>query len=189
MEIETENFATKGTLGILRTCHAIYHEASIALFYSLNYRNLVFNEYGTGTFALLKRHPQNLPCCSNRKFDKHLEYPCKLDKILWERSYQSLTLELGSSDENLAVRRRWAFTDFMLTSKFTDGPLKVYSLTIVAGPNWKVPGFNEKDLVLTIFNGGLEIFGDITLKGFNPDEGGEILRLLVAMDKLYLRYD
>lgn len=188
VEIETKGHVPADNLAILRTCHVIYHEASLALLCSLRYRNLVFKEYEETSFAVFERRMEDLVSCHVQGFHKHLQYPCRTDEIEYEKKYQSITLELGSSDKLVALHRRWSFTNFMLTLKYTKGPLTVYSLTIVAGPNWKIPGFDEKDLVCTIFNGGLEILGDITLKGFNKEELGEIFRIAYGMGHFFLRH-
>ncbi|KAL4778481.1 hypothetical protein BJX76DRAFT_139365 [Aspergillus varians] len=53
-------------LDILRVSHTIYHEASIALYHSLSYRQLFLRTFGVYSANLLTHFPKPKPCCGNR---------------------------------------------------------------------------------------------------------------------------
>ncbi|KAK1149863.1 hypothetical protein N8T08_003419 [Aspergillus melleus] len=113
-------------------------------------------------------------CVSHHKY---LEYPCRTLPSAWKRSYGSMFLLLGSEDFNVALQRRWAFSEFITTLRMGE-PLKAYSLTVVANENWKIPGFDEKDLIKALFSGAFEFLGQLRFRGFNEEERNMLCRLV-----------
>ncbi|KAH8431324.1 uncharacterized protein LDX57_008985 [Aspergillus melleus] len=113
-------------------------------------------------------------CVSHHKY---LEYPCRTLPSMWKRSYGSIFLLLGSEDFNIALHRRWAFSEFITTLRMGE-PMRVYSLTVVANENWKIPGFDEKDLIKALFSGAFEFLGQLRFRGFNEEERSMLCRLV-----------
>ncbi|THC92003.1 hypothetical protein EYZ11_008533 [Aspergillus tanneri] len=134
-------------LAILRTCHAIYHETSIALYHSLSYR-----------------------------------------KLFLRTSFESVVFLLGASDFRVAVQRRWAFSEFITTLRMGE-PLKIYSLTIVVTENWKMPGFNETDLVKALLSGAIDFLGKLRFRGFTEEERKCLCQLVHSLKIQTLRIE
>ena len=57
----------------------------------------------------------------------------------------------------------------MFLTALQGAPLKIRSLTVVGGENWKIPGFDERD---SIFTGAFAFVEKIKFQGFSPDELG-----------------
>ncbi|KAI9036667.1 uncharacterized protein KD926_001562 [Aspergillus affinis] len=164
-------------LAFLSTCHTIYHECSIALYHCLSYRTLFLRTYGSYSADFFRRIPRPLKCCRCVTHHKYLEYPCRTPPSMWKRSYESIFLLLGSEDFRVALQRRWAFSEFITTLRMRE-PLKVYSLTVVVNDNWKLRGFDEKDLVKALFSGAFEFLGQLRFRGFNEEERNTLCQLV-----------
>lgn len=164
-------------LALLRTCHVIYHEASIALYHSLSYRTLFLRTYGSFSADFFRRTPKPLRCCRYVTHHKYLEYPCRTIPSVWKRSFRTIVFLLGSEDFKTALQRRWAFSEFITTLRMKE-PLEVYSLTVVVTENWNIPGFNESDLVKALFSGAFEILGQLRFRGFTEEERNRICQLV-----------
>ncbi|RHZ58740.1 uncharacterized protein CDV56_107962 [Aspergillus thermomutatus] len=169
-----------GDLAILRTSHVFYHEASIALYHSLGDRLLFFRNYGSKSVDFLRRQPTPLPCCRNRVFQQWLEYPCRNREIVWRRSFKSIVFLIGASEPLLAVQRRWAFAEFITTLRMRE-PLRVHELSVVVYNQWKIPGFDEGDLVRALFSGGIEFLGRLIFRGLAEDETTRLTQLIFAL--------
>lgn len=167
-----------GNLSILRVSHVIYHEASIALYYSLSYRKLFLRTFGDFSAKLLTRFPKRLPCC--RYEYKWTGMPCRSHKIGWHRPLGSVLLLLGSPDLKTASQRRWSFKRFIIALK-KKGPVQVHSLTIVVNNNWKMAGFDERILVLALFSGAFEFLGRLNLRGFTECERERLWKLILDL--------
>ncbi|KAF4267437.1 hypothetical protein KXV70_006665 [Aspergillus fumigatus] len=169
-----------GDLAILRTSHVFYHEASIALYHSLGDRRLFFRNYGSKSADFLRRQPTPLPCCRNRVFQQWLEYPCRNKEIVWRRSFKKIVFLIGASEPLLAVQRRWAFAEFITTLRMGE-PLRVHELSVVVYNQWKIPGFDEGDLVRALFSGGIEFLGRLIFRGLAGDETERLTQLIFAL--------
>ncbi|RLM01507.1 hypothetical protein CFD26_105921 [Aspergillus turcosus] len=169
-----------GDLAILRTAHVFYHEASIALYHSLGDRRLFFRNYGSKSADFLRRQPTPLPCCRNRVFQQWLEYPCRNKEIVWRRSFKKIVFLIGASEPLLAVQRRWAFAEFITTLRMSE-PLRVHELSVVVYNQWKIPGFDEGDLVRALFSGGIEFLGRLIFRGLAEDETERLTQLIFAL--------
>ncbi|GFF24773.1 hypothetical protein IFM61606_09243 [Aspergillus udagawae] len=169
-----------GDLAILRASHLFYHEASIALYHSLGDRLLFFRNYGSKSADFLRRQPTPLPCCRNRVFQQWLEYPCRNKEIVWRRSFKKIVFLIGASEPLLAVQRRWAFAEFITTLRMSE-PLRVHELSVVVYNQWKIPGFDEGDLVRALFSGGIEFLGRLIFRGLAEDETERLTQLIFAL--------
>ncbi|KAG2026002.1 hypothetical protein GB937_002145 [Aspergillus fischeri] len=169
-----------GDLAILRTSHVFYHEASIALYHSLGDRLLFFRNYGSKSADFLRRQPTPLPCCRNRVFQQWLEYPCRNKEIVWRRSFKKIVFLIGASEPLLAVQRRWAFAEFITTLRMSE-PLRIHELSVVVYNQWKIPGFDEGDLVRALFSGGIEFLGRLIFRGLAEDETERLTQLIFAL--------
>lgn len=163
-------------LSILRVSHAMYHEATIALYHCLSYRRLFLRTFGAFSANLLTRFPRPLPCCGNRQY-KWVKFPCRTHKLGWHRPLGSVLLLLGSDDLKTAMQRRWSFTEFIAALAKRD-PVHVYTLTIVVTDNWKSADFDEKHLVKALFSGAFEILGKLNFRGFNEEERDRLGKLI-----------
>ncbi|PYH66152.1 uncharacterized protein BO88DRAFT_469683, partial [Aspergillus vadensis CBS 113365] len=174
--VELEEFAqTTTSLAILLTSHQIFHEALLVFFYSLAYSRLVLKEYGGSTAHYLKSVPLKLDrCIYKRRGFICLDIEC--DK---ERTFGSLVLSLGDKNHETAVRRRWGFALFITTLRM-EGPLRVYDLTVAVTENWKIPGFDENDLVQALFSGAFTVLGRLIFVGFTRMERRRLTNLILA---------
>ncbi|KAL4918055.1 hypothetical protein BDW62DRAFT_182263 [Aspergillus aurantiobrunneus] len=163
-------------LAILRVSHTIYHEASIALYHSLSYRQLFLRTFGVYSAGLLTRFPKPLPCCGNKQH-KWIKYPCRSHKIGWNRALGSVMFLLGSPDMKTALQRRWSFMEF-IAALTKDGPIHIYTLTIVVNDNWTAGGFDEALLVKALFSGAFEFLGRLKLCGFTDEERDRLEKLI-----------
>ncbi|KAL2871323.1 uncharacterized protein BJX67DRAFT_341983 [Aspergillus lucknowensis] len=168
-------------LAILRVSHAIYHEASIALYHSLSYRRLFLRTYGAFSANLLQRFPRPLPCCGNRQYN-WVRHPCRSHRIAWYRPLGSILLLLGAADLKTALQRRWSFMEF-IDALARDEPIHVYNLTIVVTDHWKGADFGERHLIKALFSGAFEFLGKLNFRGFTEQER-DLLRKLIHGLKL-----
>lgn len=83
---------------------------------------------------------------------------------------ESVVFCLEAKDSRVSVQRRWKFAVFL--TALQDAPLKIRSFTIVGGENWKTPGFDERDLIISLFTGAFVFIEKIEFQGFSPDELG-----------------
>ncbi|KAI9368247.1 hypothetical protein BJX61DRAFT_546719 [Aspergillus egyptiacus] len=174
-------------LSILRVCHAIYHEAVIALYHSLSYRKLFLRTYGVFSADLLTRFPRPLPSCGNRQL-KGIRPPCRNHKLGWYRPLGSVLLLLGSEDLKIALQRQWSFTQFTDALK-RNGPVPVYNLSIVVNHNWKSAQFDERHLVKALFSGAFEILGKVNLRCFTEEERNCLCRQIYRLGLPHLKIE
>lgn len=80
----------------------------------------------------------------------------------------------------MALHRRWAFSEFITALKAAE-PLHIFSLTVVVTENWNLPGFNEKDLVNTLFSGAFKFLGKLSFRGFTEEERNRLCHLVHAL--------
>ncbi|GAQ41022.1 uncharacterized protein AtWU_02002 [Aspergillus tubingensis] len=174
--VELEEFAQTTTgLAIFLTSHQIFHETLLVFFYSLAYSRIVLKEYGGSTAHYLKSVPLKLDrCIYKRRGFICLDIEC--DK---ERTFGSLVLSLGDKNHETAVRRRWGFALFITTLRM-EGPLRVHDLTVAVTENWKIPGFDEKDLVQALFSGAFTVLGRLIFVGFTRMERRRLTNLILA---------
>ncbi|OJJ69142.1 hypothetical protein ASPBRDRAFT_131865 [Aspergillus brasiliensis CBS 101740] len=174
--VELEKFAqTTAGLAILLTSHQIFHEALLVFFHSLAYSRLVLKEYGESTVYYLKSVPLKLDrCIYKRRGFICLDIEC--DK---ERTFGSLVLSLGDKNHEAAVRRRWGFSLFITTLKMEE-PLRVHDLTVAVTDYWKIPGFDENDLVQALFSGAFKVLGRLIFVGFTRMERKRLINLILA---------
>ncbi|GKZ68423.1 hypothetical protein AnigIFM50267_003103 [Aspergillus niger] len=174
--VELEKFAQTTTgLAILLTSHQIFHEALLVFFYSLPYSRLILKEYGGSTVHYLKSVPLKLDrCIYKRRGFICLDIEC--DK---ERTFGSLVLSLGDKNHEAAVRCRWGFSLFITTLRM-EGPLRVHDLTVAVTENWKIPGFDENDLIQALFSGAFEVLGRLIFVGFTRMERKRLTNLILA---------
>ncbi|KAF9892546.1 hypothetical protein FE257_001655 [Aspergillus nanangensis] len=97
----------------------------------------------------------------------------------WRRSYGSVMFLIGATNFDIALQRRWEFSEFITTLRMAE-PLEIYSLTVVATDNWKLPGFNELDLVNALFSGAIKYLRTLVLKGFTAEERDRLCELAHA---------
>ncbi|XHF96818.1 hypothetical protein AWENTII_000435 [Aspergillus wentii] len=181
IEIGRQSHTPMGNTSILRVCHAIYHEASIALYHSMSHRKLFFRTYGSFSADVLNRRPSPLQCCRNMSYQKWLEYPCVVRELSWKRSIHSVVFLIGALDFMMALKRRWAFSEFITTLRMGDH-MRIYSLTVVAAQNWKMPGFDENDLVQALFSGAIMYLGKLTFRGFSNKERDRLWAWIFTLD-------
>ncbi|KAL2844651.1 hypothetical protein BJX68DRAFT_269543 [Aspergillus pseudodeflectus] len=165
-----------GNLAILRVSHDIYHEASIALYHSLSYRKVFVRTYGVFTANILTRFPKPLPCCGHRQHS-WIKRACRIHKAGWYRPLGSVLFFLGATDLKIALQRRWSFEEF-ITILTNNEPLHIYKLSIVVTENWKLNGFDERQLIKCLFSGAFEFLGVLNFRGFTADERDVIEKLL-----------
>ncbi|GAA86315.1 similar to An15g01150 [Aspergillus luchuensis IFO 4308] len=174
--VELEEFAQTTTgLAILLTSHQIFHEALLVFFYSLAYSRLVLKEYGGSTAHYLKSVPLKLDRC----IYKRRGFICLDIECDEEREFGSLVLSLGDKIHETAVRRRWGFALFITTLRM-EGPLRVHDLTVAVTENWKIPGFDENDLVQALFSGAFTVLGRLKFVGFTRMERRRLTNLILA---------
>lgn len=159
-----------GTLAILRTCHSVHHEASIAFYHALCRRKIILKTYGAQSANLLKHHRKPLQSCGSSVLNSWFKLPCTFDILERNGIFESVVFCLGAKDSRLSVQRRWQFTVFL--TALQGAPLKIRSLTIVCGENWKIPSFDERDLIISLFTGAFAFIEKIKFQGFSPDELG-----------------
>lgn len=87
---------------------------------------------------------------------------------------------IGASEPLLAVQRRWAFAEFITTLRMGE-PLRVHELSVVVYNQWKIPGFDEGDLVRALFSGGIEFLGRLIFRGLAGDETERLTQLIFAL--------
>ncbi|KAI2818398.1 hypothetical protein CBS63078_1021 [Aspergillus niger] len=174
--VELEKFAQTTTgLAILLTSHQIFHEALLVFFYSLPSSRLILKEYGGSTVHYLKSVPLKLDrCIYKRRGFICLDIEC--DK---ERTFGSLVLSLGDKNHEAAVRCRWGFSLFITTLRM-EGPLRVHDLTVAVTENWKIPRFDENDLIQALFSGAFEVLGRLIFVGFTRMERKRLTNLILA---------
>ncbi|KAL2785475.1 hypothetical protein BJX66DRAFT_329269 [Aspergillus keveii] len=165
-----------GNLAILRVSHDIYHEASIALYHSLGYRRLFVRTYGVSTANILTRFPKPLPCCGHRQHN-WIKHACRIHRAGWYRPLGSVLFFLGATDLKIALQRRWSFEEF-ITILTKNEPLHIYKLSIVVTDNWKVNGFDERQLIKCLFSGAFELLGALNFRGFTAEERDLIEKLI-----------
>ncbi|KAI3031031.1 hypothetical protein CBS147347_2351 [Aspergillus niger] len=174
--VELEKFAQTTTgLAILLTSHQIFHEALLVFFYSLPSSRLILKEYGGSTVHYLKSVPLKLDrCIYKRRGFICIDIEC--DK---ERTFGSLVLSLGDKNHEAAVRCRWGFSLFITTLRM-EGPLRVHDLTVAVTENWKIPRFDENDLIQALFSGAFEVLGRLIFVGFTRMERKRLTNLILA---------
>jgi hypothetical protein len=99
---------------------------------------------------------------------------------VWRRSFKKIVFLIGASEPLLAVQRRWAFAEFITTLRMSE-PLRVHELSVVVYNQWKIPGFDEGDLVRALFSGGIEFFGRLIFRGLAEDETERLTQLIFAL--------
>lgn len=160
-----------GSLALLRVCHGIHHEASIALTSAMYRRKIVFKTYGAGSAPVLRHYRNPLKKCFRAVLNGRIKLPCMFDTIAQNGVFESVVFHLGGKDHDHAVKRRWEFAVFITALQSNDKiPVKIRTLTIVGGKNWKFPGFDERDIVLSLFRGVFAFAEKIKFQDFNSDE-------------------
>lgn len=160
-----------GDLAILRVCHAIHHEASIALKSVMCRRKIIFKNYTVDRVAMILRSESwasyerfsmgwtKLPC----------PFPTAFPTLSQNGIFESVSFCLGSEDLDRAVRRRRDFAAF-ITALSCSKSFKIRDLSIIAKKNWKIDGFDEREIVLSLFKDAFTILGRIKFQGFNEEE-------------------
>ncbi|GKZ97050.1 hypothetical protein AnigIFM59636_011800 [Aspergillus niger] len=153
--VELEKFAQTTTgLAILLTSHQIFHEALLVFFYSLPYSRLILKEYGGSTVHYLK------------------SVPLKLDRCIYKRR-GFICLDIDGSSMSLGVFALHYHLEM-------EGPLRVHDLTVAVTENWKIPGFDENDLIQALFSGAFEVLGRLIFVGFTRMERKRLTNLILA---------
>lgn len=160
-----------GTLAVLRVCHGIHHECSLALSSAMYRRKIVFKIYGSHSSPVLRHYRNPLRGCPSHFLNRWHKFPCTFDTIAHNGIFESVVFFLGGKDLDHAVRRRWEFAVFISAlHSYDDIPVKIRTLTIVGGDNWKFPGFDERDIVLSLFKGVFAFVEKIKFDGFSLNE-------------------
>lgn len=161
-----------GDLAILRVCHGIYQEASIALNSVMCRRKIIFKNYTVDHVPMIL---QSKSWASYERFSKGwtklpCPFPTAFPTLSQNGVFESVAFCLGSEDLDRAVRRRRDFAAFITALSCRRTAFKIRDLKIIAKKNWKVDGLDERGIVQSLFKGTFAIVGEIKFQGFNDEE-------------------